>query len=174
MKSINISGMGGGYEAACQKMLFQGLRYLKDKPNFDWTGYATYRGVYGLCTAENADAKGLDEAICEGVDPSGAMHQAVISHLAYIHQHGHEAWLEQAKKQGREVIEVDEAQVDREVLIAQIEWELRLARGENPVLNLLKDVPRENWVTIDFQDPESVKRAVEKIGDILTGGSICQ
>lgn len=107
MKTIDISGFGGSYEAACQKMLFNGLKFLKDKPNFDWEGYKTYRGVYGLCTAETAEAKELDDALLEGLsDATRAMHQAVIGHLACIHKHGHDALIVEAQRQGRELYEM--------------------------------------------------------------------
>ncbi len=45
METIDISGFGGSYEAGCQKMLLNGLKFLKDKPNFDWSGYQSYNNV---------------------------------------------------------------------------------------------------------------------------------
>ena len=169
MKSIEIGGISSSYEAACQKMLFLGLRYLEDKPNFDWNSYRAYRGIYGVCIAESAESKALDEAICGGVDSTGAMHQAVISHLSYIHQHGHEAWLEEAQKHGREIIEVDEAQIEHTIEVANAAWQAELAAGRNPLAELLKDVPSENVVIINPENPESVKRAAERIARLIKG-----
>ena len=46
--TIDISGMGGGYERACQLMLKAGIKYLANKPNFVWD-YKGYENVYGVC-----------------------------------------------------------------------------------------------------------------------------
>lgn len=99
MKTVNISGFGGGYEAACQKMLSNGLKFLEDKPDFDWSGYRQYANIFGICSAENKDAKALDNAILDGVEgASGAMHQAVVNHLHCIHKQGRDKWVELAGK----------------------------------------------------------------------------
>lgn len=75
MKTRDISGFGGGYEALCQKMLKNGLRFLKQRESFNWQGYGEIRNVFGICTAEGEDAKELDKAIMEGVeDVTSAMH----------------------------------------------------------------------------------------------------
>ena len=95
MSTRDISGFGGGYEEGCQKMLKNGLRFLKDRKIFDWSGYRQLKNVTGICIAENKDAEALDKAIMEGIeDASGAMHQAVVNHLAYIWNHGLKKWLE--------------------------------------------------------------------------------
>ena len=109
MKTVDISGFGGGYEQTCQKMLRNGIEFLKGKPDFDWSGYIQYKNVYGICTAVNEDAKALDDAIKEGTDgTTGAMHQAVIGHLAYVHKNGYEAWLKEAQKHDMQVYELEE------------------------------------------------------------------
>jgi len=105
MKTIDISGFGGRYEAACQKMLLQGLKFLSDHPNFNWDGYRQYENVFGFCIAETEEAKALDKAICAGVEPTTAMHHVVINHLAYIHKHGYDAWIAEGEKQGKRIYE---------------------------------------------------------------------
>jgi hypothetical protein len=86
-----ISGLGGDYEAACRRMLRQGLAWLdahpKADPQFSW-----FKCVYGLVIDDNDDAKALFEAICEGVDPTGAMHQAVVGACLFVREHGWEAY----------------------------------------------------------------------------------
>ncbi len=96
--TVNISGMGGGYERMCQLMLLAGVEFLKGKPNFTWD-YRSYTQVYGVCWSDSADAKALDEALMKACDNdcTGAMHQAVIGHLRLIHKEGHAAWLESFK-----------------------------------------------------------------------------
>lgn len=167
MKTIDISGFGGNYEAACQQMLLRGIAWLKEHPDFDFSAYKTYKNVYGLCSSTTAQAEDLDKVICAGLNPSGAMHQGVISHLAYIHKNGYDEWLSEASKHGRQVIEVDESKLEYEVLIGQIEWQLKLDKGYNPLAELFKSIPTERIITIDPNDPDSVKAAVKQIADII-------
>lgn len=93
-KTADISGMGGGYERACQLMLFAGLEFLKGQPGFIWD-YKEYKGVYGIAWSDSPQAKALDAEMMKAVDNdcSGAMHQAVINHLRFIHKNGFEKWL---------------------------------------------------------------------------------
>jgi len=164
MKTIDISGFGGGYEAGCQKMLINGLKFLNEHPNFDWSAYKEYRGVFGLTIAESSEAKELDDAVCQDVEPSGAMHSAVISHLAHINKHGYDAWLAEAEKQGRTLYErPEEEDLDKTILIAQIEWQLKLDGGYNPLAELFKTVPMDDVITVNPGDPESIKRAAGEI-----------
>ena len=164
MKTIDISGFGGSYEAGCQKMLINGLKFLNEHPNFDWGAYKEYRGIFGLTIAESSEAKELDDAVCQDVEPSGAMHSAVISHLAYINKHGYDAWLAEAEKQRGTLYErPEEEDLDKTILIAQIEWQLKLDGGYNPLAELFKTVPMDDVITIDPGNPDSIKKAAEEI-----------
>ena len=81
----------------CQKMLWRGVAYLAEvrPPLAMWEGAKTYENVYGVMVTEGHDLKALEEAIIKpGDDVTGAMHQAVMGHLAYIHAHGTEAWID--------------------------------------------------------------------------------
>jgi hypothetical protein len=95
-ETVDISGMSGGYEVACQRMLRAGVNYLKDKPEFHFD-YEGFERVYGVCFTETPWGKDLDKVLMEAVnnDCTGAMHQGVIGHLAQIHKHGIEWWLKQ-------------------------------------------------------------------------------
>jgi len=164
VKTIDISGFGGSYEAGCQKMLINGLKFLNEHPNFDWSAYKEYRGVFGLTIAESCEAKDLDDAVCQDVEPSGAMHSAVISHLAYINRHGYDGWIREAEKQGMTVYDQpSEEDLDKTILIARIEWQLKLDGGYNPLAELFKTVPLEDVITVNPSDPESIKKAAEEI-----------
>lgn len=171
MKTIDISGMGGSYEAGCQLMLRRGLDYLKEHPDFDFKVYKSYRNLYGICQGEGEQARELDEVICKGVEPSGAMHQAVISHLAYIHEHGHDAWIAEASKHdSSRVCEMpSEEELENKILISQIEWQLKLGSGFNPMAELFKNVPLEDVITVDPNDPESIRAAAEEIARRMQG-----
>lgn len=107
-QTIDISGMGGGYEDQCQRMLWRGVAHLAEAkpPPKMWKQATTYQGIYGIMMTEGDALKALEAAIIQpGDDATGAMHQAVMSHLAYIHRHGVEQWLQDAQKQGgRKVI----------------------------------------------------------------------
>jgi len=95
-ETVDISGMSGGYEVACQRMLRAGINYLKDKPEFHFD-YEGFERVYGVCFTETPWGKDLDKVLMEAVnnDCTGAMHQCVIGHLNQIHKHGVEWWLKQ-------------------------------------------------------------------------------
>lgn len=91
LRPIEISGMGLGYEKACQQMLEAGLKWLETNPNANLT-VKTLKGVYGIATPEN-DAEELSQTITDEVEGcTGAMHHAVLSHLYHIHTLGLEEW----------------------------------------------------------------------------------
>jgi len=172
VKTVDISGFGSSYEAACQKMLLNGIRFLKDKPTFDWSGYKSYQNITGICIAENKDAKALDKAIYgELEDTTGAMHQAVVSHLAYIHKNGYDAWLKQAEGHGMRIYEISsEEALDKEILSAQTEWQRKLDGGYDPMEEVLKSIPKENIIHVDPTDPESINQLADRIAEIVKEG----
>lgn len=80
-----ISGFGGGYEDCCRAMVLAGIKWLDEHPTAD-PQFHGYRGVYGVITEDNEDAKSLTAAVITPAngDCTGAMHQASIGHcLAY-------------------------------------------------------------------------------------------
>lgn len=171
METIDISGFGGSYEAGCQKMLLNGLKFLKEHHDFDFRVYKTNPQVFGLCIGEGESAEALDKAVCEGVEPSGAMHHAVISHLAYIHKHGYDGWITKARKQGTTVYErPSEDDLDNKILITQIMGQVKLDAGYNPLAELFKNVPMDDVITVNPGDPESIKRAATEIARRLSKG----
>jgi len=98
-ETINISGMGGGYERACQMMLRAGIKHLEKNPDFHFD-YFTYPNIYGVAWTETPWGKELDKVLMDAIggDCTGAMHQCVIGHLAYIHKQGYNKWLEELKE----------------------------------------------------------------------------
>jgi hypothetical protein len=92
-----ISGLGGGYEAACWGGLRAGLKWLDEHPTWK------FKENTGLYDKRN---KGLTDAIAAGCEPggaTGAMVGAVLSHVAHISWKGWEWWVEQMWKRAREV-----------------------------------------------------------------------
>lgn len=92
-----ISGMGGGYEAECRLMLKQGMKWIEAHPDAK-PMYHGFKGIYGIIKEDNEDAKALSNAACEGRDVTGAMHQAVISHIIFISKNGWPKYVEEMKK----------------------------------------------------------------------------
>lgn len=102
-ETIDISGMSGSYEWGCQIMLREGIKFLKEHPDFHFD-YQQYRGIYGVATTNTPWGKMLDKAITDVVKEygsTGAMHQAVINHLMDIHKEGYEGWLNRFPKERR-------------------------------------------------------------------------
>ena len=77
-----ISGMGGGYEEACRKMVIAGMEWLDEHPGAD-ISYKEYKNIYGITTGESDDCKAMQKHMNEAIDneASGAMMQACSSHI---------------------------------------------------------------------------------------------
>jgi hypothetical protein len=115
-ESIDISGFGGRYEAACQVMLQRGLEWITKHPDFNiGKAYRQFKGVTGICISDEELSKDLDKYICSELDPSGAMHHAVIFHLARIQEIGYDRWIAMAVSSGQGVVQIDLIQI-RETL----------------------------------------------------------
>ena len=109
METVSISGFGGSYEWVCQRMLQLGMEWLKAHADFNFSAYFGFKHIYGIVAIDDKNpqrvlAEELDNLITTG-DPiligfgvTGAMHQAVIGHLSYIHKNGYRKWLEELHK----------------------------------------------------------------------------
>lgn len=100
MKTISISGFGGGYENECQRMLWNGINYLREQKLIGEinTGieFQSFENVYGACFPKGEPAEKLSEAVMRGIDEAtGAMHHAVMGHLMFICKMGTEKWFEE-------------------------------------------------------------------------------
>ena len=89
-----ISGFGGGYELACRAMVSAGMDWLvahpEAKPQFHG-----YKGITGIITEDNDDAKALSKAIvaASGGDCTGAMHQYSVNHALHAFSLGWPAYV---------------------------------------------------------------------------------
>ena len=163
MKTADISGFGGGYEATCQQMLLNGLAFLKEHPDVE-LAYKVYQNIYGIASPQTSAAFEMDKAITSGIeDATGAMHQAVVGHLLYIHGHGYESWL--AAHDPKDIYETTEEQLRAEQDAAAAEWKAKLDSG----YNLLDEIPAENIITLDVDDPVSVEAARKRIEELADG-----
>lgn len=82
-----ISGFGGGYEAACRDMVYAGLAWLVAHSDAD------------LSTWKTDDAKALERAVLAVCpDCSGAMHGATTNACAFIAKQGWGNYVEAMKK----------------------------------------------------------------------------
>ena len=105
MKTLDISGMGDSYEEGCQRILWLGLEWIKDKPLDVWDKTYTYKDVSGILeTGEKMDGLekilSADEFLNQG-GMTGAMHQFSLNHLYQIHKNGYLWWLGEGEKMGR-------------------------------------------------------------------------
>jgi len=100
-ETVNISGMGSGYERACQLALRSGIKWLEEHPDFKFR-VKSYTNIYGVATIEVYGVKEyeslvgeLEKVMLEAVnnDMTGAMHQAVIGHLRFINDNSYDEWL---------------------------------------------------------------------------------
>lgn len=92
-----ISGFGGDYEAACRAMVKAGCEWWDAHPDAK-PEFHSYKNIYGIIVEENQDAKDLSEATIAPVrdfGPTGAMHQAAIGHILFIHKNGWEKYVEE-------------------------------------------------------------------------------
>jgi len=95
MKTVDVSGMGGSYENACQMMLWRGVEYLENQTP-EWLSelkLKEYKDIHGIITAKTAQAKALIDHIVKDVNPSGAQVQCIIGHLCFIAGRGVAEWL---------------------------------------------------------------------------------
>ena len=109
VKTVDISGMGLGYEKVCQRALWAGIQYLAkvDRPNKILDKTQEFSNIYGIATTPDS-AKEL-ETIWEKMDMgwTGAQHQAVVGHLRFIGENGIEKWLAEFKDQPERIYEIE-------------------------------------------------------------------
>lgn len=102
IKTWDLSGMGGGYENACQQMLWDAVRFLFKNKTSDIMLKQSPQ-VYGLMFVEGKDGKAFEEAMMENVkDCTGAMHQCVSNHAFYIGKNGYDKWYSELKEGRRD------------------------------------------------------------------------
>lgn len=98
-----ISGFGGDYEEACRDMVRAGCEWFDEYPDAN-PQFSGVKNVYGICMEDNDDAKALSNAVenapvvQKGGGPSGAMHQAAVSHVLFIRKNGWDKYVEEMSK----------------------------------------------------------------------------
>jgi hypothetical protein len=97
IKTWDITGFGNSYEATCQKMLWNAVRFLRSGNKEIST--KSFANVYGVVINEGKDGKAFDEAMMEGIeDATGAMHQCATAHATYIQNNGYAKWFDELEK----------------------------------------------------------------------------
>lgn len=84
-----ISGFGGGYEAACRAMLLAGGIWAD----------AHHKEALAIKSAF-AVPKQLDKVMCDAAEPggaTGAMFNACLSHILFVLKHSWEEWVEKMR-----------------------------------------------------------------------------
>ena len=99
IKTFDLTGFGGGYESTCQRMVWNGVRFLVANKMELAPVYKEYQNVYGLAISEGQDAEDLDKAIMAGIKgATGAMHQCAVGHIRHIAKNGYAKWFEMMKE----------------------------------------------------------------------------
>lgn len=94
--TFDITGFGGGYEATCQKMLWNAVRFLLSGRKEVLSKQSPQ--IYGVAINEGADGKAFDSAMMDGIsDATGAMHHCATNHALFIQKNGYKKWFEEIK-----------------------------------------------------------------------------
>ncbi len=89
-----ISGFGGDYEEACQKMVIAGMQWLDEHP-LATPEFKEFKNIFGLTTDENEAMKEMQKAMNSVIKgATGAMMQACTKHIIYASKHGWDKYLE--------------------------------------------------------------------------------
>lgn len=93
MKTIDISGMGGGYENECQKMVWAGIEFLNKEPGEIF--FKQNNNVHGVIdTSHDNRTQRLESYIVNASDDcTGAMVHSCMQHLWFISKNGLDKWL---------------------------------------------------------------------------------
>jgi hypothetical protein len=101
-----ISGFGAvsSYELACQTMVIAGTEWF-DKHPLAEPKFHGYKGIYGIISEDNPVAKELVKVMVDAADEenarsgvTGAMVQATISHVLWIHTHSWDDYIAELTK----------------------------------------------------------------------------
>jgi hypothetical protein len=106
-----ISGFGGGYEAVCRAMTLAGIAWIDANPTAD-PHFHGYKGIYGVLSEDNDDAKKLVEAMMDAPvmldgkqiqahvkdDCTGAMHHASCQHVMAYKRLGWDEYCKQLRE----------------------------------------------------------------------------
>lgn len=87
--TIELGGMGPGYEQCIQIMVFEMLRAMMDAPPADWSALEADDGILWRRYCDQIDAS--IKPILGALSPSGAQHGAAISTAARFARDGYSA-----------------------------------------------------------------------------------
>lgn len=107
MKTVDISGFGGGYENECQKILKAGIEFLEKNPGE--IKFKQSKNVFGIIdSSEDQRTSDLEDALVKASgDCTGGMVHATMQHLWFISKNGVDKWLEEFKDQQQRIFEWD-------------------------------------------------------------------
>jgi hypothetical protein len=86
-------------------MALAGMKWFDEHPDAD-PKFLGFKGVFGVITEDNDDAKALSKAILDAADgggATGAMHQACVSHALAYKRMGWDAYRAEMVKKRDEV-----------------------------------------------------------------------
>jgi len=94
-----ISGFGGSYEDACQKMVLAGCDWFDSHP-LAKPKFHGFEHVFGIIVEDNPIAKELTDVMVKacGGDATGAMVQACVGHVLWIRSHSWDEYIAEITK----------------------------------------------------------------------------
>lgn len=117
VKTVDMSGFDedkfAGYEAVCQRALWEGIKYLAkvDRPDKILDKTLEFKHIFGIAeTPESAKEletiwSKLDKEVFKGW--TGAQHHVVVGHLRFIGKNGLQKWLDEFKDEPDRIFEMD-------------------------------------------------------------------
>lgn len=102
IQTFELSGFGGEYEEAVQKMMWRGVEWLQKNGNPEFTSLQS-ENVIGVAINEGDTGKEFDRVITKEVEGcTGAMHQCATNHARYIAKNGYQNWFKLLSSTSRE------------------------------------------------------------------------
>lgn len=96
IETFDITGFGGGYEATCQQMLWNAVRFISEGDRNISSKQSPQ--IYGIAINEGEDGKAFDDAMMDGIEgATGAMHHCATNHALYIQKNGYLKWFQELK-----------------------------------------------------------------------------
>jgi hypothetical protein len=110
-KCAEISGLGGGYEDLCRKMVIAGKEWMDEHPGAD-VKIVTFKGVTGVALTQTDSARELMDTMNDAVEGycPALMIQVCGRHALYAKKHGWDAYIRRMEQLEEERVKEREQQ----------------------------------------------------------------
>lgn len=88
-KEITGAGLSSKYEKATREMIIRGAMWCDSNPaKVKQLNFTESSKLFGFIMSENEVSKELENYICDGIEPTGAMFHLAMKHIGYINKNG--------------------------------------------------------------------------------------